>query len=85
MVRLGMALQAAQSVFVTATSSITTLAAPANPLLMLPAREALVFLAKAKGLPMPAVAEALGISRQRCYQLLDRARATLTPIAASRV
>jgi len=79
-----MALATAPSVFVTATSSITTLACSGNPLLTIPTRDALVFLAKARGLAMGSVAEALGISRQRTYILLDRARAALEPLATSR-
>ncbi len=48
-----------RSVFGTATVSVTTLAASGEPLLDLPTRDALVLLAAAYGLPMPAVVDAL--------------------------
>jgi hypothetical protein len=70
------------SVFVTA--SVTSLAASGEPLLDIPTREALVWLAEARGLPMADVARALNISRQRAHQLLARARTALEPVAASR-
>ena len=72
------------SVCATATISATTLAAPADPCLDLPTREALVWLADARGLPLADVARALHISHKQAPQLLAEAQAALDPVAASR-
>jgi len=66
-----------RSVCATATISATTLAASGDPLLAIPTRDALVFLAEARGLPMADVARALNVSPQEADQLLDRARTAL--------
>jgi hypothetical protein len=79
-----MALDDYPSVFMTATVSLTTLAASGDPLLAIPTRDALVFLAKARGLPMADVARALNISHQQAQQLLAEAQAALDPGALSR-
>jgi len=73
------------SVFSTATVSVTTLAAWGDSLLAIPTRDALVFLAEARGLPMADVARALNISHQQAQQLLAEAQAALEPVAASRI
>ncbi len=78
-----MAPDGSYSVFATATVSVTTLAASGDPFLDMPTREALVWLADARGLPLADVARALNISRQRAHQLLARARTALEPVAAS--
>ena len=79
-----MALEDYPSVFATATVSLTTLAASGDPFLDMPTREALVWLADARGLPMAAVAQALRITGAQADQCLARARAALEPVAASR-
>jgi hypothetical protein len=65
------------SVCATATISATTLAAPADPCLEMHAREALVWLAIGRGLPLAAVAQALRITSEQADRLLDRARTAL--------
>jgi DNA-directed RNA polymerase specialized sigma24 family protein len=68
-------------VFVEGTISATTLAASGNTLELLPIREALVFLADAKGLAMTQVAGALGITLETAYGELAHAREVVTPAA----
>jgi len=79
-----MALDGYPSVFVTATVSLTTLAASGDPFLDLPTQEALVWLAIARGLPLAAVAQALRITGEQADECLARARSALEPVAASR-
>jgi hypothetical protein len=69
----------APSVFVTATISVTTLAAPADPCLDMPTREAIVWLAAARGLPLASVARALRITDEQADQCLARAQSALNP------
>jgi len=75
----------APSVFVTATISATSLAASGDPVRDLPAREALLWIAIARGLPLAAVAQALRITGEQADQCLARAWTALEPVAASRI
>lgn len=74
-----MAPDGSPSVFASATVSVTTLAASGDPFLDMPTREALVWLADARGLPLADVARALNLSPDLAQQLLGRAQAALEP------
>lgn len=65
-------------VFANATESVTGFAASGNPLSILSPFDAMIFLGKAKGVPMASVARLLRVSRETAYQHLRKATATLT-------